>query len=560
MYKTLLLCATAVLGLFAIVGADEAGLIVHRAIDGPVIYDPVPTDIEEDVIFYDGAPQLYFPNLTLAGTKFAVRFTPIQACTLTYVQVVSYHTAGPAILHVMSNNGGNPGTDLIAPFVVTLNASIQYQSITLPSRVPIGNNDFHICVEYSQSPPPYVTSDGDGATEQRSKYKQPEETNWTALSQDLNFRAFVIYYGDDQVPPTINHIRQVLGFSYDVDHVLSAEITDGSGVASAEIHYTTDGANWNTVDMDNTSGDSWEGGIPHQDEGTTLLYYLTATDLSSNSNVAYEPPTAPGVPYVMQIVEGMEIAYDDGAVDGWWIVSDVYEDNAFAIRMTPGSYPAQVLMARVFVSDDTPFDFTINGISGGIPDAVLPGGGPIAGARESHGWAISEFPSGPTIQSGSFFLLFHWWPETPGNPGVAQDVDNILFRSYWYNTSSGWTMNANGEYMMRCIVATPNGIKEIGNDGVYPANFELVGNYPNPFNPSTDIKFLASEAANVKIEIFNITGQLVKTVLDEFVEAGIKAVTWDGTGDDGTRVNSGIYFSKLTAGNQTQTIKMVLMK
>jgi hypothetical protein len=262
----------------------------------------------------------------------------------------------------------------------------------------------------------------------------------------------------------------------------------------------------------------------------------------------------------MQIVEGTEIAYDDGAVDGWWIVSDTYEDNAFAIRMTPSSYPAHVMMARVFVSGDTPFDFTINGVSGGVPGAVLPGGGPLEGIREPHGWAISEFPDGPTIQSGSFFLLFHWRPDSPDDPGVALDTDNILFRSYWYMTSNGWAMTGDGEYMLRCIVTTPNGIKEIGGNGEMPASFELVGNYPNPFNPSTDIKFLAPEAANVKIEIYNVAGQLVKTVLDEYVEAGIKAVTWDGTNNDGNKVNSGVYFSKMTAGSQVQTIKMMLMK
>jgi len=561
MYKTLIFCAIVVIGLFALVSANEMGLAAHRAIDGPVIYDPVPTDVEEDVIFYDSAPQVYWPNLTQAGTKFAVRFTPVQACTLTYVQVVSYEAPGNAILHVMSDDGlGFPGTDLITPFTVNLNGNISYQSITLPSRVPIGNNDFHVCIEYSQAPPPWVTSDGDGATEQRSKYIQPGETDWTAMNRDLNFRAFVIYFGDDQVPPTVTHTHQVLGFSYDAEHVLSAEITDGSGVASAEIHYTTDGTNWNTVDMNNTTGDIWEGGIPNQDEGTTLLYYLTSTDLSPNSNEAYEPTTAPAVPYVMQIVEGTEISYDDGVVDGWWIVSPDFEDNAFAIRMTPSSYPAHVLMARAYVSDDTPFDFTINGVAGGVPGDILPGGGPLEGIRETHGWAISEFPDGPTIQGGSFFLLLHWRPATPDDPGVALDTDNVLFRSYWYMTSNGWQMTGDGEYMLRCIVSTPSGIKEIGNDGVRPANFELVGNYPNPFNPSTDIKFLAPEAANVKIEIYNITGQLVKTVLDEYVEAGIKAVTWDGTSNDGNKVNSGVYFSKMTAGNQTQTIKMVLMK
>lgn len=561
MYKNLALSLILAFSLVALAVALETAPVSHMAVDGPIIYDPVPNDTQEDMIAYDSAPAVYWPGLTQIGTKFAVRFTPPQPCSLSYIQVVSYNGAGNAMIHIMSDDGGDPDADLITPFTASLNGNIQYQTINLPSAIEMGLNDFHIAVEYTRVPPPYVTGDNDGNTESRSKYQTPGTDIWTALDADLNFRAWVNYYGDDQVPPTINHIHQVLGFSYDADHAITATITDGSGVASADIHYSLDGSTWETIPMTNTSGDVWDGAIPHQPEGTTLLYYLSAIDASANSNESFDPPTAPGVPYVMEVVLGSEIAYDDGEVDGWWIVSDEFEDNAFAIRMTPGEYPAQILMARAYVSDDTPFDFTINEVFAGAPGDVMPGGEALEGVREPHGWAISEWPNGgPTITSGHFFLLFHWRQSTPDDPGVGQDDDNIFFRSYWYMTSQGWQMVSTGEYMMRTIVATPTGIKELGGDGSRPASYQLIGNYPNPFNATTDIKFLAPEAGNVRIDIFNIAGQLVKTVLDETVEPGIKAITWDGTNNSGVQVNSGVYFYKLSAGDVVETQKMVLMK
>ncbi len=560
MYRKVMFSILALVLMVAVAGASDILPISHQAIDGPIEYEPVVYDIAEDVIYYDGAPSAYWGGLTVSGTMFATRFTPPQPCSLSYIQITSYNGAGNATIHIMSDDGGNPDADLITPFTAALNGNTSRQSINLPNDIDLGSDDFHIVVEYVQAPPPFVTGDNDGNTENRSKYKQPSDVTWTPLDGDLNFRAWVNYYGDDLVGPTINHIQQVLGFEGEGQHPISATITDASDVAAASIFYTADGTNWNEIIMTNSAGDVWDGVIPGQSAGDVVLYYISSTDASSNSNVSYEPESAPSVPYIMNIVEGAEIAYDDGSVDGWWIVSDEDDDNKFAIRMTPSDYPAQVLMARAYVSDTTRFDFTINEVSAGNPGDVLPGGEAVEGQRESHGWAISEFSNGPTIESGHFYLVFNWRSATPGNPGVGQDTDNVSFRSSWYSGTSGWNMVSDGEYMMRVVVSTPTGIKELDADGSRPASYELVGNYPNPFNPTTDIKFLAPEAGNVRIDIYNVTGQKVKTVLDEYIDAGVKAVTWDGTNSNGAQVNSGVYFYKLTAGDVVQTNKMVLMK
>lgn len=94
---------------------------------------------------------------------------------------------------------------------------------------------------------------------------------------------------------------------------------------------------------------------------------------------------------------------------------------------------------------------------------------------------------------------------------------------------------------------------------------KIKGNYPNPFNPETTIEYLVpyNESKSlqlVNIEIYNLKGQKVKTLLNENKSPGNYRVTWKGVNDDSQPVSSGIYFTKIKVGNVTDLHKMVLMK
>ncbi|HPN40910.1 MAG TPA: choice-of-anchor J domain-containing protein, partial [Candidatus Cloacimonadota bacterium] len=88
----------------------------------------------------------------------------------------------------------------------------------------------------------------------------------------------------------------------------------------------------------------------------------------------------------------------------------------------------------------------------------------------------------------------------------------------------------------------------------------LQGNYPNPFNPETTIRFSVKEATPVTIEIYNTKGQLVKTLINEAKEAGNHSVVWNGKDNSGRSVSSGVYFYKMNAGKYSSTKKMIMMK
>jgi len=93
-----------------------------------------------------------------------------------------------------------------------------------------------------------------------------------------------------------------------------------------------------------------------------------------------------------------------------------------------------------------------------------------------------------------------------------------------------------------------------------PVEFELKGNYPNPFNPVTTIEYTLPTTALVKLVIYNSVGQVVKTLVSEEQQPDVYKVTWDSTNEAGIRVASGLYIYKITAGSFSATKKMTLIK
>jgi hypothetical protein len=102
-------------------------------------------------------------------------------------------------------------------------------------------------------------------------------------------------------------------------------------------------------------------------------------------------------------------------------------------------------------------------------------------------------------------------------------------------------------------------VQEIETGNV-PESYMLEQNYPNPFNAGTVIRFAQPVDGHVKIDVFNILGRKVKTLVNEFRSAGTHQADWDGRSDDGIEVATGVYFYRITTDAFTSTRKMVLLK
>ncbi len=93
-----------------------------------------------------------------------------------------------------------------------------------------------------------------------------------------------------------------------------------------------------------------------------------------------------------------------------------------------------------------------------------------------------------------------------------------------------------------------------------PNEFKLHGNYPNPFNPTTTIKFDLKEDSKVTLKIYNTLGQEVRSLVNDTKEAGYHSVLWDGKNNQGSAVPSGLYIYRINAGNYVKSMKMMLVK
>lgn len=156
--------------------------------------------------------------------------------------------------------------------------------------------------------------------------------------------------------------------------------------------------------------------------------------------------------------------------------------------------------------------------------------------------------------------------------GTVKAVDSLKIKNrldlvagiwnYRFVTADASMGVHNAQYAARLLYKslswTPTWIKDIV--GTTPSEFKLDQNYPNPFNPSTLIRFSLPKESPVKLQVYDVTGSLVKTLLNEAVRAGNKEVTWDGTNASGAKVASGMYLYRLETSSFTATKKMLLLK
>ena len=101
----------------------------------------------------------------------------------------------------------------------------------------------------------------------------------------------------------------------------------------------------------------------------------------------------------------------------------------------------------------------------------------------------------------------------------------------------------------------------VGTENIsLPNKFTLNQNYPNPFNPTTTLRYDIPETGLVSINIYDMLGRQVKTLINQTQDAGYRSIIWDATNDYGKPVSAGIYLYQIQAGEYISTKKMVLLK
>ena len=149
--------------------------------------------------------------------------------------------------------------------------------------------------------------------------------------------------------------------------------------------------------------------------------------------------------------------------------------------------------------------------------------------------------------------------DDPSNPTLAGALDTY---GYARNLAfeSGLVLIADH---LGLVVADVQAMPLSVDDDEAPSllnGFALGQNYPNPFNPSTTIAYTVQLRSHVTIDVYNILGQIVQTLVDETKNAGSYLIDWDGLSDDGAEASSGIYLYRIRAGEFSTTKKMLLLR
>jgi len=164
-----------------------------------------------------------------------------------------------------------------------------------------------------------------------------------------------------------------------------------------------------------------------------------------------------------------------------------------------------------------------------------------------------------------------------GNGNGFKAGDHITFRLWRSNTGEELFIDGSGiqyfapdraesiaaqafEGLGTAVAAINLTTTSVTENAAMPQRYQLYQNHPNPFNPTTTISYDLPEATDVRLEIFDLQGNIVRQLVNGHRDAGHQTIEWDGRNSYGVRVVSGIYFYKLVSGKFVDTKKMILTK
>jgi hypothetical protein len=163
--------------------------------------------------------------------------------------------------------------------------------------------------------------------------------------------------------------------------------------------------------------------------------------------------------------------------------------------------------------------------------------------------AVSIYAQSFTVENGQFY----------SSSGCSAS-DSFIECSVIGSAESGASSNAEYQLESGAVSLSSGSLTEIDSERLLPVSFSIKDNFPNPFNASTQIGFSIPELRNTKVEIFDSSGRSVRTLLHQPLNPGQYTLEWNGVDDTGLELPSGLYVTRVQSGNNSDVIKMLLLK
>ena len=277
------------------------------------------------------------------------------------------------------------------------------------------------------------------------------------------------------------------------------------------------------------------------------------------------------VSFVILILAGGALLAEDAAPSGVLSLTPVEQSSYIAVRST---LPDSVLIGGVawYNNDATTVFPTV------LLAAAADDGSPDLGVTAQLGVDVSGDElawSGLTLavpvlnDVGDLFVVMQLPPyEIVAEPGVGPGIGYMIAEgapcAYLSTDGQEWTaVGTNVALMLEAVPATTKsgavGIM-FQRPEIPIVHTELFDPSPNPFNPSTELKFTLAAAGDVELVIYDLRGRKVKTLMHDDLESGEHTATWMGQDDAGARVASGMYLARLSTDTKIFQKRMVLLK
>jgi uncharacterized repeat protein (TIGR03803 family) len=326
----------------------------------------------------------------------------------------------------------------------------------------------------------------------------------------------------------------------------------GWGGKGTIFRVNTDGSGFQVLHTFN--GGTNDGYGPH---GSLLqigstLYGMTAIGGSQNNGTIFK---------INSDGTGFQLlhSFAGGSNDGKWPhVSTLVQSGSTFYGMTSfGGTRDKGAIFRINI-DGTGFQL-LHSFSGGT-DGFKPFGSLILSGSNIYGMTSDEgsSTSGTIFQIDTTGMGFHVLHRFTGSDGKDPGGSLLLSDSVLYGMTSAGGSDSLGVIFAFDLRGTTSVHEEKSKGAI--KNFRLEQNYPNPFNPNTVISYQLSVNSNVKLSIFNVLGQKIKTLVNSFQNAGEHSLVWNATNEKNKPVSSGVYFYSLQTNKMTLQNKMILLR
>ncbi len=264
---------------------------------------------------------------------------------------------------------------------------------------------------------------------------------------------------------------------------------------------------------------------------------------------------------------GLDIlAYDDGNAY-YYLYSDV--NISHAVRFTPHA-PCSLLaiIAQFYTTGNNSYlHIWKDSLRYGIPGTELLNLN-INRTITSPDWGLIDLTGFNLHFDEDFYVGFT--ATSPDSFLLSDSLMDVNHYTVYYDSGSGWfCVNPPGDWttvlgdpLIQAIVKYDSLPTDVDEDAVtlLPSTFNLYQNFPNPFNPETEIRYNLPKGTNIQLTVYNLLGQRIRTLVNEYQNAGHKSIHWDGKDEKGIEVASGIYFYLLKGGEYKQSKKMILLR